>query len=95
MIAALVRGAILNFAASSLAELGDEEQRGCTDRAVDDRARSSGTEMDTKLGNQPAARKGAENSDYYVTNPTARPTNKETFDRQVHSHPLTNLFKLP
>jgi hypothetical protein len=71
-----------------LTDLCDEEQHGGTDRSIDDRARSSDTEMDAKLRNQPVASKGAKNSDYYVTDPATRSTNTETFDRQVHSDPL-------
>jgi hypothetical protein len=83
--------AILNLAGSSLSKLGDEEQHGGADRGADDRASSSGTKMDTEQSNQPDASKGANSSDYYVTNPTARPTNKEIFDQQIHSGPLTEI----
>jgi hypothetical protein len=83
--------AILNFAGPSLYKLGDEEQQGGADRGGDDRAGSSGTKMDTEQRNQPDASKGTNSSDYYVTNPTARPTNKEIFDRQVHSGPVTEI----
>jgi hypothetical protein len=74
-----------------LYKLGDEEQHGGADRGGDDRAGSSGTKMDTEQRNEPDASKGANSSDYYVTNPAARPTNKEIFDRQVHSAPLTEI----
>jgi len=74
-------GAILDLVGPTSAKLGDEKQHGGADRGVDDRAGSSGAEMDTKLRNQSVASKGAKNTDHYVTNPTARSTNTETFDR--------------
>jgi hypothetical protein len=86
-----VGGLILNLAGATLAELGDEEQRGCADRGADDRAGSSGTKMDTDLRTQPTACKGAKNSDYYVADPAAGSTNTDTFDRRVHSGPLTEI----
>jgi hypothetical protein len=74
-----------------LPELGDEEQYGGTDRGVDDRAGSSGTEMDTKLRNQLVASESAKKSEYDVSNSAAGSTNTETFDPQVHSGPLTEI----